>query len=106
MTMGRAASVSAGAPEDNYEPELGGVLEFMRKLWALDQALQLRSVRMLAQLHVTGPQRLVLRLVGRNPGILARDLAAVLHVDKSTLASTLRRLERAGLIRRDVDRHD
>jgi MarR family transcriptional regulator, organic hydroperoxide resistance regulator len=101
----RAAGAATSHRRD-HEAELSSVLEFMRKLWALDHALQLRSKRMVVALNVTGPQRLVIRLVGRNPGILARDLAAVMHIDKSTLASLLVRLERAGLVRRDVDRND
>jgi MarR family transcriptional regulator, organic hydroperoxide resistance regulator len=84
----------------------GRTLELMRSLWALDRALQLRSKRMLTDIGVTGPQRVVVRLVGRQPGIVARDLALLLHVDKSTLASTLRRLEAAGLVRRRKDPRD
>lgn len=47
---------------------------------------------MAAALGVTGPQRLVLRLVGLFPGLCAGDLAAVLHMHPSALAGVLQRL--------------
>jgi DNA-binding MarR family transcriptional regulator len=77
--------------------------EFMRLLWALDHALQTRSKRMLATVGVTGPQRLVLRAVGRNPGISAGEVAAVLHLHPSTLTGVLSRLVERGLLLRAGD---
>jgi DNA-binding MarR family transcriptional regulator len=50
---------------------------------------------------VTGPQRLVLRLLGLQPGVSADELAATLHVHPSTLTGILRRLEDQGLLARD-----
>ncbi len=82
------------------------VLEFMQLLWAVDHGLQSRSKRMEAALGVTGPQRLVIRVVGGSPGIGAGGLARVLHLHPSTLTGVLRRLEDRGLIRRDVDPAD
>ena len=75
-------------------PPLGEQLEFMRLLWAIDHGLQTRSKRMAAALGVTGPQRLVIRIVGRFPGVSAGQLARILHLDPSTLTGILRRLER------------
>ena len=43
---------------------LGRVLEFMRVLWAVDHALQSTSKWMEVRLGVTGPQRLVIRMIG------------------------------------------
>jgi DNA-binding MarR family transcriptional regulator len=54
-------------------------------------------------LGVTAPQRLVLRLLGRFPGITAGQLARSLHVDPGTLSASLRRLEARGLIERRRD---
>jgi MarR family transcriptional regulator, organic hydroperoxide resistance regulator len=84
-------------------PPLGEVLEFMRLLWAVDHGLQSTSKRMEANLGVTGPQRLVLRLVGRFPGITAGALAQILHVHPSTLTGVLKRLEKRGLLERKSD---
>lgn len=86
-----------------HEPELGAVLEFMRGIWALDHAVQRTSKRMERELGVTGLQRLVIRVVGRFPGIAAGRLAALLHVHPSTLTGVLVRLERQGALRRRPD---
>jgi DNA-binding MarR family transcriptional regulator len=82
------------------------VLDFMRLIWAVDQALQRTSKQMHRTLGVTGPQRLVLRIVGRYPGLSAGDLARLLHVHPSTLTGILARLERSRLIARTIDRRD
>lgn len=84
-------------------PQLGEVLEFMRLLWAVDHGLQSTSKRMESTLGLTGPQRLVIRLVGRFPGITAGTLANILHVHPSTLTGVLKRLEKRGLLERKSD---
>jgi DNA-binding MarR family transcriptional regulator len=78
----------------------------MRVLWAVDHALQSASRTMAERLGVTGPQRLVIRIVGRYPGIAPGALAAILHVHPSTLTGVLRRLERRGLLERAPDPRD
>lgn len=87
-------------------PPLGPALEFMRLLWAIDHGLQTRSKRMAAALGITGPQRLVIRIVGRFPGVSAGQLARILHLDPSTLTGILRRLERTRLLTRRRDPRD
>jgi DNA-binding MarR family transcriptional regulator len=57
-------------------------------------------------LGVTGPQRLVIRIVGRFPGILAGQLAKLLHLHPSTLTGVLQRLEEQGLLLRHADPGD
>jgi MarR family transcriptional regulator, organic hydroperoxide resistance regulator len=86
--------------------DMGKVLEVMRLLWALDHSLQARSKRMLSTLGVTGPQRLVVRIVGRFPGISAGELANILCVHPSTLTGILSRLERRMIITRKRDAAD
>jgi DNA-binding MarR family transcriptional regulator len=85
---------------------LGPVLEFLRTMWALDHALQRGSKRMALSLGVTGPQRLVVRIVGRYPGVSAGELAKLMHVHPSTLTGVLDRLETRRLIRRVSDPKD
>lgn len=85
---------------------LGRVLEFMRVLWAVDHALQSTSKWMEVRLGVTGPQRLVIRMIGCFPGVSAGALAHLLHVHPSTLTGVLRRLADRGAIRRTADPHD
>ena len=84
----------------------GAALDFMRALWALDHALRSRSKWMKQKVGVTGPQRLVLRLVGRNPGISAGALAEALHVHPSTLTGVLERLVTRRLLVRKQDPAD
>src|SRR3954469_2672683 len=84
----------------------GQTLAFMRALWELTHALQVSSKRMARTLGVTGPQRLVIRVVGQTPGIAARDLAEELGLHPSTLTGVLDRLGRQGFILRKVDPTD
>lgn len=86
--------------------DLGAILEFMSGLWALDHALQSASKRMEARLGITGPQRLVVRIVGQRPGISPGQVSAILHLHPSTLSGILGRLERAKLIGRRADPAD
>jgi DNA-binding MarR family transcriptional regulator len=85
---------------------LGRVLEFMRLLWAMDHALQSTSKWMEVRLGITGPQRLVIRMIGCFPGVSAGGLADLLHVHPSTLTGVLRRLSGRGAIRRTADPRD
>ena len=86
--------------------ELPDVLQFMQLLWAVVHGLERTSKRMTADLGVTGPQRLVLRVVGLFPGTSAGDLAAILHVHPSTLTGILKRLTEQGLLLRVPDSQD
>jgi len=87
-------------------PPLGERLEFMRVIWGLDHALQRASKRMQATLGVTGPQRLVIRIVGRFPGILLGQIAEILRIHPSTLTGVVKRLEEQGLVIRRSDPRD
>ena len=82
---------------------LGDVLDFMRVMWAVEHALQRGSKRMESKQGVTGPQRLVIRVVGKFPRLTAGRLATLLHLHPSTLTGVLKRLERQGLLRRHAD---
>jgi DNA-binding MarR family transcriptional regulator len=85
---------------------VGETIDFLRLIWAVDHALQRRSKSMEAALGITGPQRLVIRIVGRFPSIHAKQLAAILHLHPSSLTALIKRLERRGLIRRHADARD
>lgn len=82
---------------------MGDALSFLQVLWALTHGLESRSKRMLATLGITGPQRLVLRIVGHHGRISAGELAEVLRIHPSSLTGMLQRLEQAELVRRDSD---
>lgn len=85
---------------------LGEVIEFMRLLWAVDHGLEASSKRMDALFGVTGPQRLVIRIVGRHPGVCAGRIAEILHVHPSTLTGVLGRLSDRGIVIRKADPED
>ena len=87
---------------DRRKP-LEPALAFLRELWALDHALGSTSKLMHDRMGITAQQRMFLRFVGIYPQITAGDLAAILHVEKSTLSLALKRLEKRGLVAR---RHD
>ena len=75
-------------------------------MWAVDHQLQSVSKRMLVDLGLTGPQRLAVRFIGRQPGLAAGELAALLHLDPGTITGILRRLEEAQVITRTRDASD
>src|SRR5216683_732224 len=85
---------------------LDPALDFLRLLWAIEHRLQRMSKRMEASLGVTGPQRLVLRIVGRFPGLSAGDLAHIVQLHPSTITGILQRLEGRGLLVRERDPED
>lgn len=82
---------------------LGRDLDFLRNLWRLNHALERRSAAMDQGHGVTAQQRLMIRCIGKFPGITASRLAEMLHVDPSTASTALRRLREKGLVttRRD-----
>ncbi len=85
---------------------LGEVLDFLRALWGVNHALESTSRRMRSRFGVTGPERMVVRLVGRYPGISAGDLARILLVHPSTLTGLLKRLVARGILIRRADAVD
>ncbi len=105
MRHSRAVEIDASPLQATQEGQssLGRVLEFMQLLWAVDHGLTQTSKRMERKLGVTGPQRLVVRIVGRHPGISAGALAETLHVHPSTLTGVLRRLVDRGILERIQD---
>lgn len=89
----RTAKVTRGARE-----ALTGTLAFMRLLWAVDHGLRSLSKHMQADMGLSGPQRLVLRMLGRLPPAMPSALAELLHLDRSTVSGVLERLEAQQLI--------
>jgi DNA-binding MarR family transcriptional regulator len=103
MATSRARPTRAALVETDKTPiptDLPDTLQFMRLLWAIVHALQKTSKRMATELGITGPQRLVLRVVGLFPGVSAGNLAAILHVHPSTLTGVLQRLVEQQLLLR------
>jgi len=98
-----------GPKESDLHPialPVGEAIDFLRLIWAVDHALQRRSKSMATVLGITGPQRLILRIIGRFPSIHAKQLTEILHVHPSSLTALVKRLERRGWIRRRPDERD
>lgn len=89
---------------DSYR--LDPVLDFMRLLWSIEHGLQRMSKRMDAELGITGPQRLVLRIVGQFPGLSAGQLAHIVRLHPSTITGILQRLVSRGFLERTRDPAD
>ena len=85
---------------------LDPTLDFLRVLWRIEHALQRVSKRMETTLGVTGPQRLVLKIVKQFPGLTAGDVAHVVRLHPSTVTGILQRLETKGLVSRERDPAD
>lgn len=91
----------AGAPIS-----MSPALELMRALLHVSHGIERMSKKMEASIGVTAQQRLVVRIVGRHPGVTPGRLAEHLHVDPGTVSAILRRLEGKGLVRRTPDPRD
>jgi DNA-binding MarR family transcriptional regulator len=102
MTPRRAEATAKVSQPLGLDP----ILDFMRLLWSVEHGLQSTSKRMEATLGITGPQRLVLRIVTDRPGLSAGELAQIVHLHPSTITGILERLVRKGLLRRERDRRD
>ncbi len=78
----------------------------MQRVWALTHALDVRSKNMAKTLGVTGPQRLVIRIIGQMANASARDISNTLGMHPSTLTGILARLESQKMIARTIDSED
>jgi DNA-binding MarR family transcriptional regulator len=74
------------------------VLEFIRRMWAVDHELQRVSKRMVSRIGLTAPQRLAVRFIGRHAGLTLGNLAELLHLHAGTVTGIVRRLEQLGLV--------
>src|SRR3954452_23082131 len=95
---------STRATTDDYA--LDPVLDFMRLLWSIEHLLQRRSKWMENELGITGPQRLVLRVVGQFPGLSATELAHIVRLHPSTITGIVQRLVARRLVQRQRDAAD
>ena len=74
------------------------VLEFIRRMWAVDHELQRVSRRMVDRIGLTAPQRLAIRFIGRHSGVTLGHLAGLLHLHAGTVTGIVRRLEELGFV--------
>ncbi len=88
------------------EPPLNPALEFLQRLWQLNHALEKLSSQMEKRIGVTAPQRMIIRCIGKSPGMAPSRLAQILHLDPGTISATISRLEDKGFVVRKRDRVD
>ena len=100
------SELSVKTPVLNLSVNLDDTLEFIRVLWALDESLQILSRRMELRLGVTGPQRMVLRLISRFPGIPASVISQILKLHSSTVNNAVHSLEAKGHLVRIITEED
>ena len=81
-------------PNDHVDP----ILEFIRRMWAVDHELQRVSKRMVERIGLTAPQRLAVRFIGRHSGVTLGRLAELLHLHAGTVTGIVRKLEELGLV--------
>lgn len=94
---------------DERPPDPPPVIEagvMLGLLWRANHELELLSKRMIKGLGVTGPQRMVLRIIGRKPGISASGVCETARIHASTLTGVLERLVRGGFVERSRDSDD
>lgn len=105
MSAARKTRSKARAGHNSNAPlALDATLSFMRTLWGLHHEMRMGSKRMHTRFGLTGPQRLVVRIIGHLPGASAGSVSTVLNLHPSTLTEILKELERRGLVKRRV--HD
>lgn len=96
-------------PTDELPPASEPAVEastMLSLLWRANHEMQLLSKRMIKHLGVTGPQRMVLRIIVHRPGISAGAISETARIHASTLTGILERLARGGLVQRSRDSHD
>jgi DNA-binding MarR family transcriptional regulator len=93
-------------PDPEHVRSLDPSLDFMRLLWGIEHGLQSTSKRMEGRLGITGPQRLVLRIVSQFPGVSPGELARIVRLHPSTITGVVQRLEQKALLAREQDPSD
>lgn len=75
-------------------------------LYASSNAITKLFNQKLVKLNLTYPQFLVLLVLWEADGVPVKDLSQKLKLDSGTLTPLLKRLEKAGVIRRERSQHD
>lgn len=96
----------AGPPASLPSGESPPLPDLLTLLWEAHHAMLAMSRHMERHVGLTGPQRLVLREVDRQPGISPGELAAALGVHASTITGLVERLVGRGLLTRGARAED
>lgn len=82
------------------------MLAVLQDLWALAHALQARSKWMHRTRGITGPRRLVVRIVDQHPDCTHGEVARQLHLAPGTVTQLVDGLEAMGMLQRVIDPGD
>jgi DNA-binding MarR family transcriptional regulator len=90
----------------NAHRDPAAILDFIRRMWAVDHELHRVSKRMVDRIGLTAPQRLAVRFIGQQSGVTLGQLAEVLHLHAGTVTGIVRRLEELELVVQTRDAED
>ncbi|MCY7295036.1 MarR family winged helix-turn-helix transcriptional regulator [Alteromonas sp. a30] len=74
--------------------------ELLIALRRVIRAIDLRSKQLNKSIGLTGPQLLVLRFVGQEPGVMVRQIANNINLSPATVTNILDRLEARNVVQR------
>jgi DNA-binding MarR family transcriptional regulator len=74
--------------------------ELLVALRKVIRAIDMRSRQLNKDVGLTGPQLLVLQEVGRNPGVMVKQIAERINLSPATITSILDRMESRELVNR------
>lgn len=74
--------------------------ELLIALRKIIRAIDLRSKQLSKNIGLTGPQLLVTRYVGQQPGVMVRQIAETVNLSAATITNILDRLENRDLVKR------
>lgn len=78
----------------------------LRSLRKVSRAIDLHSRRLVATVHLTGPQLVCLRQLKDNPTMTPSELARAVSLSNATITGILTRLEQRGLVTREKSESD
>lgn len=97
---------SRGGAKMTKKSSPSDVLEVLETIWELAHAIEARSKRMYRDLGITGPQRLVVRIIGLTPGCNPGEVARRISLDPGTVSRLVTRLVQLKIVRSELDARD
>ncbi|MFT8243226.1 MarR family winged helix-turn-helix transcriptional regulator [Roseomonas sp. BN140053] len=101
--MAKAPSPPSAEPEELIHPLSDKPGHLMRRAMQRSSAAYSEEAR---EFGITGPQHVILVALAHNPGVDQNTLAELVDLDRWTTGDIVARLERAGLVVREVNPRD
>lgn len=74
--------------------------ELLIALRKIIRAIDMHSRKLNKDVGLTGPQLMILQNVGKNDGVMVREIADTINLSSATVTSVLDRMEARGLVKR------